>query len=381
MNPDKLFSLRLIHDIRSLFHKVWIMFAAQDFRAQRADYYEYLADLIDTTAGAKTLQSVFQDDAIRYAQTSSRGFLSRLWLARFPQTGGDLFSTWNGTLPFEDLLAIQSAQYAGAQALTKTLRQLASVVRLVDHARELLWTTSFVGFAGLFMAFGSVASIPTFTVKQLKKVFEAVPSEFYLAWTKALFATAEGLSECWPYLLIALLIGVFALAWSFANWTGALRQIADSWGPWAFYRRVQTVRFVSLLAVTLCPGASQTTRLREAINLQRHGASPWFGRHLQIMVTRLDLGGQATDALDTGLIDPEIWWYFTDLMGTLGLDEALYRTRLRTEVHALKRIKKQAQYLRWGALLLALSIVLSIAFWHVQVFEELRQALSLHYSR
>jgi hypothetical protein len=41
----------------------------------------------------------------------------------------------------------------------------------------------------------------------------------------------------------------------------------------------------------------------------------------------------------------------------------------------------QALYLRWGALLFALMIVLGIAFWHAQVFDELRQALSLHYSR
>jgi hypothetical protein len=95
----------------------------------------------------------------------------------------------------------------------------------------------------------------------------------------------------------------------------------------------------------------------------------------------LDLGANATDALDTGLIDSEIWWYFTDLIQTLGLDEALQRTRLRTERHALKRIRTQAVYLRWGALLLSLLIVLGIAFWHVQVFEELRQSLSLHYSR
>jgi hypothetical protein len=41
----------------------------------------------------------------------------------------------------------------------------------------------------------------------------------------------------------------------------------------------------------------------------------------------------------------------------------------------------QALYLRWGALLFALAIVLGIAVWHAQVFDELRQALSLFYSR
>jgi len=365
----------------SAYKNVCVQTAASSFRSQRADYYEYLADLIDATSGAKTLLNIFQDDALRYSPASARGILSRVWLERFPQAGGDLFSTWSATLPIEDLLALQSAQYAGAQALTKTLRQLATVVRLVDRARSMLLTTAFSGVAGLLLAFATVLSIPFFTAKQFRQVFAAVPPEYFSSWTKALFNTAEVLSLAWPYAGLLLFVGIVMLLWSFPNWTGKCRTHADRIGPWAFYRRVQTLRFVSLLAVTLSPGGSHGARLREAISLQAQGASPWFATHLYVMVTRLDLGAQATDALDTGLIDPEIWWYFTDLTQTLGLDEALHRTRLRTEVHAIKCIGMQALYLRWSALLFALGVVLGVAFWHTQVFDELRQALSLHYSR
>lgn len=366
--------------LQALWSDAWVWMAAISFRSQRADYYEYLADLIDSTAGTKTLQNIFYDDASRYSATSPRGVLSRVWLDRFPLAGGDLFSTWSGTLPLEDLLAIQSAQYLGAQALTRTLRQLAGVVRLIDRAQSVLLTTAFAGIAGLSIAIGSVLSIPLFSAKQLQKVFAAVPAEYFSSWTNALFTTADMLSLAWPFVSGALFLCVLAVLWSFAHWTGSLRGVADKFGPWAFYRRVQAVRFVSLLAVTLTPGGSQGARLRDAIALQMQGATPWFSKHLHVMATRLDLGANATDALDTSLIDSEIWWYFTDLTQTLGLDEALQRTRLRTERHALKQIGTQAVYLRWGALLLSLVIVLGIAFWHVQVFEELRQSLSLHYS-
>lgn len=367
--------------LQALWFKAWVLMAAYLFRTQRADYYEYLADVMDSTAGAKTLQNIFYDDVSRYAATSPRGVLSRVWLERFPQAGGDLFSTWSGTLPLEDLLAIQSAQYSGSQALTKTLRQLAGVVNLIDGAQSSLVTTALAGLAGLFIAFGSVLSIPFFSAKQLQQVFSAVPPENFSGWTKALFATADFLSVIWPFVSVGLILCALLVLWSFASWTGSLRSVADKFGPWAFYRRVQTVRFVSLLAVTLTPGGSQGARLRDAIALQMQGATPWFAGHLHAMVTRLDLGANATDALETGLIDLEIWWYFTDLIQTLGLDEALHRARLRTERYALKRIQTQAVYLRWGALLFSLMIVLGIAFWHAQVFEELRQGLSLHYSR
>lgn len=372
--------LRLI-ELQALWFKAWVLFAAISFRTQRADYYEYLADVMDSTAGTKTLQNIFYDDASRYTASSPRGALSRVWLERFPQTGGDLFSTWSGTLPLEDLLAIQSAQYSGSQALTKTFRQLAGVVRLIDGAHSLLLTTAFAGLAGLLVALASVLSIPFFSAKHLQKVFAAVPAEYFAGWTKSLFATADFLKSAWPVVTVGLLFCALTVLWSFASWTGSLRDVADKFGPWAFYRRVQTVRFVSLLAVTLTPGGSQGTRLRDAIALQMQGATPWFSGHLHTMVTRLDLGAHATDALDTGLIDSEIWWYFTDLIQTLGLDEALHRARLRTERYALKRIRTQAVYLRWGALLLSLMIVLGVAFWHAQVFEELRQGLSLYSSR
>ena len=149
--------MRLYEWIRSIrlgrwsgfWKEIWVQMAGWSFRSQRADYYEYLADLIDATGGSKTLLNIFQDDALRYP-TGARGVLSRVWLERFPQAGGDLFSTWSATLPLEDLLAIQSAQYAGADALTRTLRQLANVVRLVDRARLILLTTAFSGIAALF---------------------------------------------------------------------------------------------------------------------------------------------------------------------------------------------------------------------------------------
>lgn len=358
-----------------------VFLAAQAFESQRADYYEYLADLTEVTSGTKTLQSVFQDDALRYGSESARGALSKVWLERFPQAGGDLFSTWFGTLPIQDLLAIKSAQYSGAQALMNTLRQLASIVKLLDVARSLLFTTAFVGVAGLIMACASILSIPFFTARHLRKVFASVPPEYFESWTRSLFAMATWLETAWPYATVVLVATSILFIWSFANWTGTFRDSLDRWGPWAFYRRTQTVRFVSLLAVTLNPSGSYGTRLRDAIALQALGATPWFSMHLNIMMTRLDLGAHTVDALDTGLIDQEIWWYFTDMLQTLGLDEALYRTRQRIEVSALKQIKTQAIFLRWSLLLLALAIVLGVAFWHIRVFEELRQALSLHYSR
>jgi hypothetical protein len=124
--------------------------AATQFRAQRADYYDYLAEMIAMTSGAKTLLSIFEDDARRYRGLGARGVLSRHWTKQFPKSGGDLFTTWFGSLPTEDLVAVQAAQYAGSGALTQTLRQLAAVVRTTDTASQAFIQTVWVGFCLLY---------------------------------------------------------------------------------------------------------------------------------------------------------------------------------------------------------------------------------------
>jgi hypothetical protein len=120
--------------------------------------------------------------------------------------------------------------------------------------------------------------------------------------------------------------------------------------------------------------------LREALLIQQRGAQPWLKHHIEAMLLRLDSGATAVDALNTGLIDRETWWYFTDMVQTLGLDDGLQRTKNRLAVHTIHRLQRQALVLRWLLLLIALVTVFLVAFWHFQVFDELRQSLTLFYA-
>ena len=357
------------------------MVAAWRFRGHRADYYEYLADLIGSTAGAKTLLSVFQDDAWRHAGRGARGTLSACWAERFPQTGGDLFATWYGTLPTEDLVAIQAAQYAGAGALTLTLRQLAAVVRVTDAARREFMQTSLVGFLGAVVAFASLLSIPLFTADRLAAAFSSVPAEYHGVATQRLFSLAQWLRRGWLLLLVAIGGSAVMAVWSLPNATGPVRAVFDRWGIWKLYRTVQAVRLLSLLAVLLRPRGNVGARLREELAVQRRGATPWLDHHISGMLARIDAGMNGTDALDTGLIDSDTWWYLSDMVSTAGLDEGLQRTRIRLEQHTVRKLSVQAQVLRWGLLLCSLAVVAAIALWHYRVIEELRQGLALFYAR
>ncbi len=357
-----------------------LFFAARSFKAQRADFYDYLADLIAATGGAKTLQQIFQDDTQRYAVGSVRGVLSAHWAAKFPQTGGDLFATWFGTLPTEDLVAIQAAQYAGAGALVQTLHQLASVVRVTDRARRAFMQTVLTGLMSLLVAIGSVLLIPFFTANQLARAFSSLPAEYYGPLAQSFFDTASILSRTWWLFLLLIGAAVWACFWSLPHFVGRLRHRLDQWALWRLYRIVQSVRFLSLLAILLRPRGNVGARLREALLVLHVGSNPWLGRHIDQMVERIDAGFSVTESLDTGLIEEQVWWYFTDMVATMGLDVGLQRTALRVSQHTVKKLLSQAWMVRWCLLLLSIAIVLGIAFWHFKVFEELRQGLSLYYA-
>ncbi len=364
-------------DTLQVYRLKWL---AWRFRFQRGDYYLYLADLIDATGGTKNLFSIFQDDAARMRSRNCRGALSEIWLERYPLSGGDLFATWFGSFPLEDLIAIQNAQSMGADTLVATFRKLAGMSKLLDSAKMIFVQTALVGFVAALVAIGAVASIPIYTADHLARVFSAVPVELFGSWTKALQSLATVLREAGFFVvLLALLFGATVL-WSLPNWVGAWRRRLDNVGMWLFYRRVHSLRFLSLLGIILNRHGHAGTRLRHALVLQSRYMSPWLGSHLQSMIQRLDHGASVIDALDSGLIDSDMWWYFVDMVYTLGLDAALERTCERLGSSSLVGIQRQAAYLRWSLLLSALSVVLGVLFWHFKVFDELRHALSIQYA-
>jgi hypothetical protein len=364
-------------DTLQVYRLKWL---AWRFRFQRGDYYLYLADLIDATGGTKNLFSIFQDDAARMRSRNCRGALSEIWLERYPLSGGDLFATWFGSFPLEDLIAIQNAQSMGADTLVATFRKLAGMSKLLDSAKMIFVQTALVGFVAALVAIGAVASIPIYTADHLARVFSAVPVELFGSWTKALQSLATVLREAGFFVvLLALLFGATVL-WSLPNWVGAWRRRLDNVGMWLFYRRVHSLRFLSLLGIILNRHGHAGTRLRHALVLQSRYMSPWLGSHLQSMIQRLDHGASVIDALDSGLIDSDMWWYFVDMVCTLGLDTALERTCERLGSSSLVSIQRQAAYLRWSLLLSALSVVLGVLFWHFKVFDELRHALSIQYA-
>lgn len=364
---------------RSAFQTRSLWLDALRFRPQRADYYAYLADLIEGTQGRKSLRDIFDDDARRYGLRTVRGRLCTHWASAYLEEGGDLGVAWAGTLPRDECRLISCVLEEGGD-LAAALRDLAAAVRLAGQAGMAVASAAAAGLVASAVAFALLCAIPYFTVPRLQSVFQMVPLEDYGRLTRNLFGLARALNQ-WLLLWLVLSLGLALLSlWSLPNLTGRLRGVIDRWLLWRLYRDFQAIRFLCLLSVFIRQHGASDTRLRHALSVQAAGASPWLHAHLQTMLDHIDAGESGPDIFATGLLDRETWWYMADMMDALGLETGLARVRQRVESRLLARVRRQASALRWALLITALTTILGITLWHYGVIDELRRALTNFYA-
>jgi hypothetical protein len=163
--------------------------------------------------------------------------------------------------------------------------------------------------------------------------------------------------------------------WSLPNLVGPWRTRLDRCLIWRFYRDVNGIRFLAMLAVLVRQRGNVDMRLRQALAIQAMHAQPWLAWHIEAMVARIDVGMVGADTFDTGLIDLETGWYLRDMIAAHGIATGMARAGNRVETAVLARIRRQAQGWRWGLLLGAVAAVIGLTLWHYAVIDELRRSL------
>jgi len=366
-----------IHDA---FERIRFALDRHRFGPVRADYYDYLAALMDATQGRRTIKDIFRQDMSRYGMDSVRGRLSRHWFAAYQRSGGDLYSTWSGSLPQAELNLIRAAQFVGNDPLVGTLRELAGVLRLMIRARAILSATLWSAAAALAVLLSMLLAVPAFTVPRLMQTFYAVPAEYYGGLTRALLRMSEAIGRQWPLALV-LAAGAGALVWwSLPNLCGPLRMKLESIAIWRIYRYVHTLQFFSALNIVLMRQGASSTQLRTALWLQKAGASRWQLWHIDAMLGRVDTGLTGAGTFDTGLLDRDLFWFLADTVMARGLSAGLALTRQRLEARVLHEVAARAVRLRWCLLLFAVACLLGLGMWHYAVIDELRRSLMLFYA-
>jgi len=350
------------------------------FRRQRAAYYDYLADLLDSLQGHKTLRGMFDDDARRYGQRTVRGRLARHWSRAYQESGGDLAAAWRGAMPEDELQLIATAQRAGGEALAAALRDLARAVRLVGQARGTLVAACAAGVLALAVALGLLCAVPYFTVPRLQHVFQGLPSDYHGTLTRGLYALAEAVRRWLAFWVVLLAGGAGLFAWALPGWCGPWRSRLDRRFPWRLYRDFHAIRFLAMLAVLVRQRGNVDTRLRQALAAQAWHARAWLAWHIDEMLARVDRGLVGAETFDTGLFDRETAWFMADMIAARGVEAGIAQARLHVESRTLAGVRRRALTLRWVLLLGSVGTVLALALWHYAVIDELRRALMNFYA-
>ncbi len=343
------------------------------FAGGRADYFDYLQAVLLGAQGCLTLRELFDRDAARYGPGSVRGRLSLIWARACEASGGDLYATWLGCFPADELALVRAAQAYGNVRLLACFQALSGHLALLIQARRMLWATLGSAAAAVLVASLLLLALPQWTVPALQQAFQGLPLAYLGGWSRALFEGADWLRVWGAWLpagMAALLaVGLYALP----RWRGPLRRWLDRWGPWRLYRQIQALRLLALISILLQPGAGASTQLRPVILLFLEDAGPWLGEHLERIADRIDQGLAGAAAFDTGLLDRDLYWYLEDMAAARGLQAALEAAHRRMAGRWLDRIRHQALALRWTALLLGVSVVLGIGLWHYAALDELRR--------
>ncbi len=350
------------------------------FKSKRADYYAYLAYLLQGSDGKITLKGIFAQDAERYSSKTLRGRMSKQWLRLYQSSGGDLYSTWIWHLPHNELVLIRLAQSMGNLAIINTLSSMSSVVKLIRQSGHLLLDAIWPALVAIMVVISSVVAVPYFTLPRLMSTFNQVEPQYYGPHVTNLLSMGLLVDKYLIYVVIfAILLCIF-IWWSIPNLVGKLRSALDKFLWWEVYRHVSALRFLLFLSISLDNTSITTTKLRTALVLQRQCANPWLGLHIDQMITSIDKGKAGSSCFNTGLLSAEMFWFFSDVEEAQDLGRALTLTSIRLKDHILQVIRRKATVTRWLLLLGCVFWLLTLVLWHYAAIDELRRALTYAFS-
>ena len=352
--------------------------AAFLFRAQRADYYYYLADILEGTKGRKSLLDIFKSDAERYG-AAARGKLSKHWATQFDRGGGNLTKTFQSTLPDEDVAALESLQNIGSDsALESALRDLAENSELVSKARAIVFVSSIISLSCFALLLLFVMMLPIMIVPKLAETFSMLPAEYYPPSAVRFFSFSDFVGSNWFTITVAVTAFFIGCWYSLSNLTGPIRVFLDKYGlAWGIYRDFQSIRILSFLAAIIKRRGNTSTVLLEAVEMQTIGASRWKRHHIELMLQYIERGDIGPEMFTTGIMDKTMEWYIADLIEARGFEDALEFVRERLKDRVLKKITIQSTVISWVVILSSIMLAGLIMLWQTSVIEDMRKALTM----
>jgi hypothetical protein len=353
--------------------------AARRFRSQRADYYLWLASLLEASRGRTTLLMVFERDAERFAGTP-RGELALWWADRFSRTSS-LAQAWEGSLPRHETTIVRVAQEGSGDALLQALQDMARMARLSDRVARESFGTLLAGLVGSAVALAMLMLFPLHASDRLTHLYGFIPLDHWGPRGRALLAHAAAVQAWGAWAIAVLAAGGAAIAWSVDHLTGRFRDWLDS--RVLLYRALRDLRgalFMATLATLTRRRGNLMSTLRSSLATFAGAVdSPWLRWRIEQILERMDRDGGSAESFDTPLLSREVFWFLRDTQEARGVAEGFEEAGRHVEQNILSMILRRLLVARWLLLSLSVTAVLFMAGWTFAVIHEMKSVMQSWY--
>lgn len=356
--------------------------AASKFRKKRAEYYSYLASMLESSKGNTKFSTLFERDAQRY-QGEPRGVLCAYWRDAYMNNGASLSDAWEGTFPDDELAIIRVAEGAGAGAVMSALKDVARVAALSDKVKSEVIGTLLVAILGVSIALVMVTVFPVFASSKLQEIYSFIPLDQWGPKGKAFNNYAKGVVDYGLYFVCAFFLAFSYLQWSVNNLIGPSRDWLDR--NIVLYRVIRDIKgalFLATMSTLTRRRGNVMYTLRDSLTLFGQSArSPWLRWRVEQVVDGIDqTGAIGTDAFNTPLLSREMFFYLRDTQEARGFAEGFVETGNYVETNILDGLIKRMTVYRVILLLAGVLTVVSVMGWQFGVIYEMKGVMSNYYS-
>lgn len=359
-----------------------IKMAARRFRRNRADYFDYLADIIEGSEGKKKFQQIFEQDGERFVG-KPRGVLSRYWAQTFSENGASLRLTWTQLFPDDELALLDVAQQAGSGAIITTLRDVAEGVRLKQQIESKARATALISGIGLLVAFFMATIYPIMSTSFMKEAFPMIPSEYIRPVAKKWFLYASFVETAFPFLVGLAALAAAYIYWCINNLVGGARDWLDRKN--FFFRTIRDVRSVmfltTLATISKQRGASSMPLQKALAMFHSSSRSPWLSWRIKQVLDNIDRsGGVSSDVFNTNILSEDIFYYLRDMEQARGFSEGFSQTSKYVKERILSKIGKKLNIYKYIILGVAGAVVFSIYSTQITVIKAMTNSTKSYYT-
>lgn len=309
----------------------------------RKNFYQSLADYLEQGIPINDIIKLLAD-SIRLANAKSQMFqVSILDSIRDEMSSGvdfsDAVAEW---IPINEAMSISAGFKSGdpAAGMRNTLEALESASAMKS---TIISKLSYPGVLLLAL----VGLIFFFSTTIIPKIVTVMDPASWPESAKPLYTVSQFVQNEW-YIVVGVLVGVsISVTWSMPRVTGGFRRILDKFPPYSFYKAFHGANLLISLAALMKSGIPLVDSLHEMKRL----SSPYIKSHLNKMIMNMQEGSSLGEALDTGLLSPEMMVNVHMMSRNANFQTAIYAIGRQAVVRSVETISTISGMLNGLALL------------------------------